>query len=479
MRIKEFKYEKVAKELETNIRNGNYKIGEKLPSIRKLNKKMNYSVITITKALEKLERIGLVEARPKSGYYVSPPDADTFQAPKQKKFQPKKTKVSIYHATGSILSLTNDPSLTSLGCSVVNSDILPYKSFTRIIKNISKSDIKKTLQYSPIQGEYELRRQIAKRSLGVIPGIKAEDIIITNGCIEAISLCLMSTVEKGETVAIESPSYPLLLQTLHGLGISVVEIPSSHESGFDINGFETVVGTIDIKACILTPNFNNPIGALMPDDNKKRIVDVCNNYNIPIIENSIYSELYYGTIAPTNIKTFDKNNIVMNCSSYSKTLAAGLRVGWVIPGKRFFDKILKLKSGLSMSSNTIGQLMVTEFLINGGYDRHLRMLRENLYQQAHNIARAIKKYFPEGTNFTMPKGGFMLWIELPSKINSMDIFQEALERKVLTIPGLICSNLSRYKNYLRVSCGSPYTKDLEEGIAIVGEIITRLLKKND
>ncbi len=467
----DFKYEKLAKELSISIRNGNYRIGEKLPSIREIHRQTGNSIITVSKAFEKLEQLGLIETRPKSGHYVAAPKIDPFRPPAHKKFEPTIKKVSVYQATGSILSLMNDPNLTSFGCSIVRPELLPQKSLSKIIKGLTQKKIETTLRYSPVEGEYELRKQIARRMLRVMKSIQPEDIIITNGCMAAITLCLLSVAKKGDSIVVESPSYPLLLQTLQGLELNVVEIPSSPQTGFDVGTYESVLKKMDVKACIVTGNFSNPLGTLMPDENKMRLVQLAAHYDVPIIENDIYSEMYYEFKPPTLIKSFDESDMVFSCSSFSKTLAPGLGVGWVIPNKRFYEKILRLKVGVSLATASVNQLIISEFISSGAYDRHLRILRQKLFKQTYQTALSIQTYFPGGTRLVMPKGGFMIWVELPKKVDSKQIFDLALKEKILTIPGIICANTDSYRNYMRFSCASPFTKERDEGIKKIARIV--------
>ncbi len=471
MERKLFKYESIARDIEENIRTGVYRIGDKLPSIRNVHKQLNMSIVTVNKAFEELERIGLIEARPKSGYYVKSPEAISFETPQHQQFKSAPAKVSLAGTTDSILSFMNDPTLLPLGAAIIDPEHLPYKYFSRTLKGMSSLDLRNVLSYGPVEGDYELRRQIAQRMIGVIDGIKPEDIIITNGCVEAISICLQGLVQRGETIAIESPTYFLLLQLLQELGIMAVEIPTTPQYGLDVDAFESIAKYMDIKACLLTPNFNNPLGSLMTDEAKEKLVHVAHRFNVPIIEDDVYSELYYQKTHPSTLKTFDHYDIVLSCSSFSKTLFPGLRIGWIIPGKRFKDKICKLRGSLSISSPSLNQFLISEYLLHGGYDRHLRALRQTLKEQTYNTALAIHEHFPSETKLAMPQGGFVLWIELPINVDSIELFNQAIEHKILIIPGIIFTNSKRYKNYIRISCGYPFTEEVRQGIITLGNLV--------
>ncbi|MBF0288403.1 MAG: PLP-dependent aminotransferase family protein [SAR324 cluster bacterium] len=474
MRTSNFKYETLAKEIEDKINTGVYKVGDKLPSIRLFTKKMNLSMVTVNRAFEELEKHNLIESKPKSGYYVKSPKVIPFELPKHRRFKSIPAPIALDKATNSIIDMVANSDYLPLGAGIIDPQLFPYKYFNRILKSFSADDIKRLLTYESFQGNYELRRLIAQHMMGRVEGIGPDDIIITNGCVEAASICLHALAKSGDIIAVESPTYYLLLQLLQELGIIVVEIPTTPQHGFDVDAYENVLKVMDIKACLLTPNFNNPMGSLMPDDKKEKLVSLAHKYNVPIIEDDIFSELHYQSAQPLPLKSHDQHDLVLTCSSFSKTLSPGFRIGWTIPGKRFKEKVLNLRGGMSVSSAKLTQKILTDFLTYGGYDRHLRNLRKTIQHQTYVTALAIKQDFPQGTKLAMPKGGYMLWVELPEKINSMVFFNKALEKNIMIVPGVICSNSRRFQNYIRMSCGFPFDQKMKEGVKELGNIAKEL-----
>jgi DNA-binding transcriptional MocR family regulator len=227
-----------------------------------------------------------------------------------------------------------------------------------------------------------------------------------------------------------------------------------------------------IAALIVTPNFHNPLGALMPDEKKKALVEMMAKREIPIIEDDIYGDLQHDGPRPKALKAFDKQGLVLLCSSVSKTLAPGFRVGWCVPG-RFKDKVELLKFANTCSSPVLTQLAVAEFLQNGGYDYHLRKIRKSYAQQVRLMHEAIGKYFPDGTKVTQPKGGFLLWVELPKGLNALDLFEKAAEQRVSIAPGPLFSPKPNYKNFLRINCGYPFTPQIEHAVMTVGRLAAK------
>jgi DNA-binding transcriptional MocR family regulator len=373
--------------------------------------------------------------------------------------------------TNAVVSAINNPGLLPLGMTVTDSELLPFKPFARIIKAFSHQEIKTMLSYSLSEGHPGLRRQLALNTVGLIKGITPEDIIITNGCMEAIALALLAVTRAGDAVAIESPTNFSYLQLLQELGLLVVEIPANPQTGLDIDEFEKVLRTDAVKACLFMPNFHNPLGAVIPDENKERLVQLANRHELLIIEDDISSELYFGDQRPAPLKTFDQKDLVITCSSFSKTLGPGLRIGWIMPGERFREKIQSLKGGINVSTSTLDQSIVARYLESGAYERHLRLLRGFLKKQMVQTALAIQKYFPEQTRLAMPRGGSLLWVELPSGIDAMTVYQKAIDHHIAIIPGSVCSNSRQFTQYIQISCGCPFTLEIEKGLETLGRLI--------
>ena len=471
---KEFRYRHLALEIEKKILNGTYKPGERLPSIRKLHKLSNLSISTVYHAYTELEAMGLVEARPKSGYYVTPVVLQTLKVPSFNKlsYPPKKVKLS--SMINSVVSAISNPLLLSFGSTVTDSELLPFKFFSRTLKDLSHTELKSMISYSLSEGYPELRRQIALRTVGVLESISHEDVIITNGCMEAIALSLLAITRPGDTVAIETPTNFGFLQLLMELGLLVMEVPTDPRYGVDIDELEKIFHHNKVNCCLFIPNFHNPLGALMPDDHKQRLVRMITKYAIPLIEDSISSELYFGKQRPKPLKAFDQQDLVITCSSFSKTLAPGLRIGWVLPPERIKERIQNLKAAISVTTSTLDQFLISQFLAVGAYERHLRQLRNSLKKQIIRTALSIQNYFPPQTRLAIPNGGTLLWVQLPPKVDGIKVYQEALNENIAIIPGGVCSNAGQFSNFIQISCGSPFTKNSEKGIEILGKIISSL-----
>jgi DNA-binding transcriptional MocR family regulator len=473
---KEYRYRALSQEIEHKILRGIYHAGEKLPSIRTLHRRLNLSISTVYKAFIELETMGLIEARPKSGYYVAPVTLGRIKAPDFKSWGHPPQKVQLSSMINSVVSALNNPALLPLGSTVVDASLLPIKKLAGFMKGISHKKMLSLLNYSLSEGEAELRRHISQRAIGVADEPAVEDIIITNGCTEAVSLAILATTRPGDIIAIESPTNFSFLQLLKELGRHVLEVPTDPREGVDPDELRRCLQRNRIKTCLFMPNFHNPLGALMPDDKKAAVVDLLNRQNIPVIEDDISAELYFEGQRPKPLKFFDRKDLVLTCSSFSKTLAPGLRTGWIVPGRRFKAKIQRLKAGTSISNSTLDQYLVSSFLSSGAYDRHLRSLRNSLKRQAIKTVLAVQKHFPPDTRMALPRGGSLLWVQLAPEIDGVDLYRRALDHNISIIPGAVCSNSPRFDNTIQISYGLPYTPEVEKGVATLGEIIRERLK---
>ncbi|HSO18598.1 MAG TPA: PLP-dependent aminotransferase family protein, partial [Desulfosarcina sp.] len=375
----------------------------------------------------------------------------------------------------SIVEDMSNPAFLQLGGSVVMPELLPYKQLARCLRAETMEAMKRSLmRYENPRGNPELKRQIAKRMLGQVRRATTDEMLITSGCIEAVSLCLQAVGGAGTTVVVESPTYPWFLQLIEDQNKFALEIPTDPQTGIDLVQLERAVAKNAVSACLLVPNFHNPLGFEMPEDKKKELVGLMGERRIPIIEDNIHGELYFGDKRPTTLKSMDRRGMVLHCASFSKTLSPGLRVGWTLPG-RFADRVMRLKMNSTIASPTLNQQVVAQFLKSGAYDRHLRSLRTALKNQIGNTALAIARHFPKGTRITSPQGGLTLWVELDGRVDGVKVFQEARRRKISIFPGIICSTTGRYRNYIRISCGYPWTDAVERGIVALADIVKRLI----
>ena len=462
-----FLYEKIIDDIRNRIANGNLRPGEKLPSVRKLSRDWDVSVSTVLQSYIALETIGLIEAKPQSGYYIRYKSGRVLPEPETPNIQSAIKNYGCNELVTNLCELSTIPGLISLGAGIPGSDVLPTKTLNNLLSRIARS-CSKGINYEFPPGNSKLRHELAKRTIEWGGDISQEDIIITNGATEALSLSLQAVAKAGDTILTESPTYYGVLQLIENFGMHALEIPTRPKDGIDIDAFKKAIKNHKVAACILYPSINNPLGSIMPDDNKRKVYEILSGKDIPLIEGDVYGELYFGQTRPKPIKSLDKKGLVLYSSSF-KTIAPGYRVGWVCPG-RYFDKVKKLKYMSSLANASFPQMAMAEFLRTGGYERCIRNLRKKFISNISIVSSLICEYFPDGTKISKPQGGHYLWIELPENVNSIKLQRLALKENISIAPGPLFSTKDDFLNYIRLSCACSWSSVIDKVIKTLGEL---------
>jgi DNA-binding transcriptional MocR family regulator len=463
-------YENVAALISGMIASGTLRPGERVPSVRRLSSQRNVSISTVLKAYEVLETRGLIEARPNAGYYVrhrTPLVAEP--AVSQPPAAPQLIGVS---ALVQDLLDARKGDTVSFGAACPSHALMPTQKLQRTLSSVARRNPRVLTEYVLPPGNEELRRQIARRAVEFGCNLAAGDIIVTQGAMEALNLCIRAVAKPGDAIALESPTYFGLLQICESLGIKALEIPTHPREGISLDALEFALGRSKIAAVALMANAQNPLGYAMPDENKKRLVRLLERHSVPLIEDDVYGDLHYGDTRPLPAKAFDRSGNVMLCSSFTKTVAPGFRLGWVAPG-RWRAQVQMLKFIQSVGSPEVLQLTLAHFLASGGYERQLRQLRKAFREQTARVSAAVSEYFPPGTRLTRPAGGFILWVELPEGADSVDLFRRAMKQQISFGPGVLFSASDRYRNCMRLGCAEPWSSRVEQAVARLGELARR------
>jgi DNA-binding transcriptional MocR family regulator len=467
-------YMQIAAGLEKMIAEEVLHIGDKLPSVRVLSEEYGISMGTAFQAYYHLEGKGLIESRPKSGYYVRFNHKRFPGLPEMIPSDALSHDVSVKEMITSIYSDIASSDVINFALAVPDLSLLPAAKITKSVMYALRNSRDHCINYENTQGNMELRKQIAKLSFNWGGKIKPDEVVITSGCLEAITLCLKAVTNHGDTVAVECPTYFGIYQAIENIGLKVVEISSDPVTGADLDCLVKAIRKYPIKACVFIPNFNNPMGSSMPEENKKKLVDIITKNNIPLIEDDIYGELYFGRNRPGTCKYYDTKGLVMHCSSLSKSLSPGYRIGWTIPGK-FTDQVKQVKRIHNISCPTITQAAMAHFLQHGRFEYHLKNLRKSLHTQSLRYMQAIIDHFPEDSKVSRPQGGFILWVELNKKINTFKLRTEAMKHRISIMPGRIFSVSCNYSNCIRISFGKPFTEETEYGLMMLGKLIRKML----
>jgi DNA-binding transcriptional MocR family regulator len=454
-------YRKLADELASLINAGGFQSGDRMPGVRNQAQLRGLSIATVIAAYRQLEDWGLLEVRNRSGFYVKTKAVLAVPPPRIVVTTMRPAPVTGQDMVLQLIKAANDPAIVQLGAAVPSAEFLPTRAIEQALTKAARQYRVRTANYEFSPGAPELRRQLARRLADAGCAVHPDNLVITNGCQEALTLALRAVTSPGDVVAIESPTFYGLLQVIESLGLEALEIPTNPHSGMSLEALELALSRWPIKACVVTPNFSNPLGCLMPDENKRKLVGMLKARAIPLIEDDIYGDLSFSHARPSLLKALDEN--VMLCSSISKTLSPGLRVGWIAPG-RYQDKVEYMKYVLNLATTTIPQLAVTELLENGQYERHLRRVRGDYAQAVARMTEAVIHYFPEGTKITRPEGGFVIWLELPGDVDSFSLAKKALEHGISIAPGPIFSASQKYRQFIRLSCACEWSNRVERAL---------------
>mgnify|MGYP006278909349 CR=1 FL=1 len=463
-------YRQVARRIESLIDGGTFAPGERLPSVRKLSRQFSVSVTTVVEAYRLLEDRQRLEARPQSGHYVrTPPPVAPIPAATPSAPAPEAPEVS--DLVLRFLHGAQQPDVLPLGSAVPHADFLPVARLNRLLVQSVRRQPQASQAYDNVAGLEALRIQIGRRALEAGCSLAPEEIVTTSGTQAAVLLCLRAVTRPGDTVVVETPTYYGLLEALESLHLNALEVATDPRTGIVLDELEAVLDERPVAACVLSPTYGNPLGHCMPDAAKRRLVDLLSAREIPLIEDDVYGELSFEGSRPRAAKSFDRDGNVLLCSSFSKSVAPGYRIGWTAPG-RFRTQVLKLKFSSSVATATPTQMALAAFLADGGFDRTLRRLRRQYRELTARIAGAVARSFPDGTRVSQPGGGHVLWVEMPPAVDAVVLHERALDHGVSVAPGILFSASGRYRNCIRLNCALPWDERLEKALETLGRLAT-------
>ena len=468
------RYEKFADEIAELIRTGVLGPGEKVPSVRHASRTYGVSPSTVFQAYYLLEDRGLIQARARSGYFVREHAKRPLHEPELTAHAAQTTEVDVSELVFSVLASLKDPHTVPFGSAFPSPDLFPLprlaKSMAHALRRLSPHEIIADMT----AGNADLRRQIALRYMVSGVMLPMEELVISNGALEALNLCLQCVTQPGDLVAIESPTFYACLQVLERLQLKAVEIPVHPREGIDLGALSESLKQLPIKACWFMSSLQNPLGASMSETKKQALYELLVEHQVPLIEDDVYAELYFGSHPPKPVKSFDREGLVMHCSSFSKSLAPGYRIGWVAGG-RYAEQIARLKLMTTISPSVPAQAALADYLQHGGYDRHLRKLRHALEMQQSAMLASAARHFPASTRVTRPSGGYFLWFEFPERLDSLQLLRLALAQGISLAPGPIFSASQGFRHCARLNYGHPWNPRSEQAMEVLGRLVAGLL----
>jgi len=461
-------YENVADRMQTLIEEGTLRAGERIPSVRRLHRQWSVSMTTVLDAYRLLEDRGWVEARPRSGYYVRPSPRKTVDEPTvtEPSRRPQRVRTDIVMRMHSEI---NAADFVRLGAAAPDLELLPYRVLARRVSEMMRRHPQRCHTYHTGAGYEPLRREIARRMVDAGCTASPGELVITSGAQEALYLALRAVTQPGDMVAVESPCYMGLLEILETLHLRALELSTHPRRGIDLGSLDHALGENDIAAVAVVTNYSNPLGCTLSDDNKRQLVEIVTRHKVPLVEDDIYGDLPFEGPRPCAAKSFDRTGQVIYCSSFSKTISPGFRVGWSMPG-RFHERLLWLKSMTSIAAPSIPQLAIAAYLQEGGYDHQLRRLRK-VYRDNHaRFLAAIGRHFPAGTRATHPTGGQLLWVEMDRGVSGVKLYEQATKHRISVAPGVLFSAAGRYAHCIRLNLALCYDERVDAALQTLGRL---------
>lgn len=470
----DFLYCQVIDLIAENIETGTLRPGDRLPSLRKMSQRAGVSVPTVRQAYVELERQRRIESRPQSGFYVRHLAHNELVAP-----APTSSKALDCRDCRPLMARVydgmNDPRLTPLGIANPSMAKPAAKTLHRSMKRVMARAEERSLGYAPTLGEPTLKRQIAYHYFDTIGvQVEPENIAITNGAQEALMLALHSLASAGDVIAVETPTYHGMLELIDSLGMLAIEVETCPEEGIVLAELRKTLEQHPVKACLFSTTLSNPLGVTMPEEDRKRLVAMLEEFDVALVEDDVYGDLHFDGTRPVPAQFLSGKARILTCGSFSKTAAPGYRIGWIVADDRFMDGIRRRKLAFSCSSGLLQQLTLADFMASGDYNRHLKTLRPVLKRNSERMSALIAEHFPEETRLSRPVGAAVLWLELPAKIDAEQLFEEALEAGISIAPGQIFSPSNRYSNFIRLSFGHPWSDKTEDAMRRLGRRVKEL-----
>ena len=467
-----FIYEKIVNDISNQLIEGKPAGGEKLPSLRILSARYGCSISAVMQAYSILEAQGKIYSIEKAGFYAATPAVAPLPAPEKDHFSLKSSEATSVSIFNRIVEASNDHTIVPLGAGIPDSSCLPLAALKNEITRTLKEDYSILTEYSDELGTEELRCEIQKRML--LRGVKTEpeDILLTNGCTEALSLAIQSCSSPGDIIALESPVFPGIIQMLKTLKRRILTIPTSPCTGMDLQKLEDAMRQEDIKAVVISALFQNPLGFVMPEEQRAAVVTLTAQYNVTLIEDDVYHDCSFRHTQERCLKSYDTDGHVLYCSSFSKTLASGIRSGWLIGGTKH-RTAAGMKIAQTLGNSMLLQKSIARYLASGRFESHLFNMQKTMQQQMTEMASILVKTLPEGTGISQPQGGYYFWVELPEQYDTLELFESALQAGISIVPGPAFSPENRYKNCMRITFASPLNESVRNGIKKLGFLLNK------
>lgn len=473
------RYERIAERFAQRIHGGLLAPGERLPSLRALCESEGVSLMTALAAYRRLEALRLVEAAPRSGFKVSLTASPKLDRPAIRRPRVVHDRSPREAILAQALAAASDPALAPLGLACPDPAHFPLASLRRITGRLLAARPEIWGTYSLPPGQPELRRLIARRLAARGLRVGPENVLITSGTMEALSLSIRCVAGPRALVAVECPTYFGILDAIKSAGAEVLELPGDPEHGVDPERLDFACRRRRVSAAVLMPCFANPTGSVMSEERKAAFAPVLDRHRVALVEDDLYAELAFDGRAPPPLASHASGHGKAPwflAGSFSKTLLPAGRVGYLVAEAPYLERAVAQKRMTTLANATLPELLAAECLASGVYDRHLRRMLPRLRQQVRQLEHAVASHFPAGTKSSRPEGGFMSWLELPRGCDGERLFWSAREAGISIMPGSVFSLSTGLERFIRLSAGS--RAPLEPALRSLGRIASQQLGRS-
>ncbi len=466
------KFEQLADQMLAQLQAGIWQPGEKLPSLREKAVHSGLSLMTVLHAYQLLESQGWIISRPQSGYYAAPRIERPIAPPDSGDAVHLTENVDVNRFIFDVLRASRSPGVVPFGSAFPDPRLFPQRQLTRSLATVARRMQPENAVDNLPPGNERLRKQIAQRYALQGIAVSPDEIVITSGAMESLNLSLQMLTRPGDYVVVESPSFYGALQAIERLQLKAIAIATHPHTGIDLAALRQALRDYPIRACWLMTNFHNPLGCTLAWEKKQQLAALLREHQVALIEDDVYSELYAGTHRPLPVKALDRDGQVLHCSSFSKNLVAGFRVGWVAAG-RWAQGIQRLQLMSTLSASAPMQLAVADYLATSSYDSHLRRLRRTLEQRKHRLYQAMKAHFPASVDIYYAEGGYFLWLGLPEEFNSIELYQQALAQGISIAPGRMFTTGDKFDRYFRINTSFEWQEKTENAIIALAALLKK------
>lgn len=381
-------------------------------------------------------------------------------------------------AVGAILQAAADPKIISFAGGLPAPELFPVKEMKAAVDKVFEEHGQEAMQYGAAKGVTALReviQQHVKKKENV--DSELDNVLVTTGSEQALDLVGKAFVDPGDTVLVEQPTYLCALDVFRSYGANFASVEMD-EDGMKMDALEEALkANPNTKLIYTVPNFQNPTGRTMTEERRKQLAELAEKYDVYVLEDNPYGEIRFAGQHVPAVKSFDKSGHVLYMSTFSKTLAPGFRLGWLVADKNVVNKLTVLKQSADLHTDNLAQFAVAQFFADNDVDAHVKEISALYGKRKNLMLEGIKKYFPEGVKYTDPEGGMFLWVEVPGVDDTVELFKECLEHDVAFVPGDPFFADGVQPGAFRLNYSNMKEDQIEVGLKRLGAALTAAVNK--